>query len=81
MLINHNPNEPSHAALKIIGVLTAVIVLAVAVPVNLGLRWTIDIVPDEAIWVIDGIIAGLCLGFILGKWDASRQLRTPGTDE
>ncbi len=81
MQIDHNPYEPSHKALKIIGVLTAVIVLAVAIPVNLGISWAVDLVPEELIWVIDGVILGLCVGFFLGRWDAIRQFRIPGRAE
>ncbi len=81
MQIDHNPNEPSHAALKIIGLLTAVIVLAVMIPVNLGVRWAVDLVPEELIWIVDGVIFGLCVGFFLGRRDAIRQFRTPGRAE
>lgn len=77
MQIDHNPNEPSHAALKIIGVLTAVIVLAVAIPVNFGVRWVAGLFPAEAV----GAFMVFAAGFFAGRWDAARQFRTPGRDE
>jgi len=81
MQIDHDPNEPSRKALKIIGVLTAVIVLSVMVPVAGGLRWTVDQLPE---WLIGVLFVGfMCFaaGFYSGRWDAKRQFRTPGRDE
>lgn len=81
MQIDHNPNEPSHAALKIIGVLTAVIVLAVLIPVNFGTRWAINMLSETALNIVFGVILGGCAGFFIGRRDAIRQFRTPGRDE
>ena len=81
MQIDHNPNEPSHAALKIIGVLTAVIVLAVSVPIVFGVNWTIRQLPIELVLLLFGAGMGVCAGFFLGRRDAIRQFRTPGSDE
>lgn len=81
MLINHNPNEPSHAALKIIGVLTAVIVLAFAIPVIMGVRWVAELLPAEAVGAFGIAFMVFAAGFFAGRWDAVRQFRTPGRDE
>lgn len=81
MQIDHNPNEPSHAALKIIGVLTAVIVLAVSVPLTFGVNWTMRQLPIELVLLFFGAGMGVCAGFFLGRRDAIRQFRTPGSDE
>jgi len=81
MQIDHNPHEPSRAALKIIGVLTAVIVLAVMVPVTFGMRLSVQQLPE---WLLLPIFVGfMCFaaGFFIGRKDAFRQLRTPGRDE
>lgn len=81
MQIDHNPNEPSHAALKIIGVLTAVIVLAVMIPVTFGVNWTMRQLPTELLTLFFGAGMGAAVGFLLGRRDAIRQFRTPGRDE
>lgn len=81
MQIDHNPHEPSHKALKIIGVLTAVIVLAFAIPVSLGMRWAVNLLSETTLNIVFGIILGGCAGFFLGRRDAFRQFRTPGRDE
>lgn len=81
MQIDHDPNEPSRRALKIIGVLTAVIVLAAMIPISLGMRWSVDQMPE---WLLLPIFVGfMCFaaGFFIGRKDAARQLRTPGRDE
>lgn len=81
MQIDHNPHEPSRAALKIIGVLTTVIVLAVAVPLTFGVNWTMRQLPTELLMLICGVGLGAGAGFLLGRRDAIRQFRTPGRDE
>lgn len=81
MQINHDPNEPSRRALKIIGALTAVIVLVVAVPLIAGVNWTMRQLPTEVLMLLCGIALGVWAGFFLGRRDAVRQLRTPGSEE
>jgi protein-S-isoprenylcysteine O-methyltransferase Ste14 len=79
MQIDHDPREPSHKALKLIAILTAVIVLALAVPVMFGVRWAVDLLPPDLIPPLATLIMGACGGFFIGRWDALRQ-RTPGND-
>ncbi|OWK26298.1 hypothetical protein AJ87_03015 [Rhizobium yanglingense] len=79
--IEHDANEPSRRALKIISVLTAVIVLAVSVPLVFGVNWTMRQLPAELLLLICGIGLGGSAGFFLGRRDAIRQFRTPGRDE
>ena len=81
MHIDHNPYEPSRAALKIIGILTAMIVLAASVPIVLGVNWTMRQLPTELLMLICGVGLGAGAGFLLGRRDAIRQFRTPGRDE
>ncbi len=81
MQIDHDPNEPSRRALKIIGLLTAVIVLAASIPVVFGMKWIVGLMSETALNVLFGIIFGGCVGFFLGRRDAVRQFRTPGKAE
>ncbi len=81
MQIDHDPNEPSRKALKIIGVLTAVIVLAVGVPVTFGIRWAAGLFPAEVVGAFGIATMIFVAGFYSGRWDAKRQFRTPGKDE
>lgn len=81
MQIDHDPHEPSRKALKIIGVLTAVIVLAVAVPLTMGVNWSVRQLPIEFVLLLAGAAIGVWGGFFLGRRDAIRQFRTPGRDE
>ncbi|MGE7367912.1 hypothetical protein ACQKKX_02425 [Neorhizobium sp. NPDC001467] len=79
MQIDHDPHEPSHKALKLIAILTAAIVLALAVPVMFGVRWAVELLPADLIPPLATLVMGLCGGFLIGRWDALRQ-RTPGRD-
>ncbi len=81
MLINHNPNEPSHKALKLIGVLTGVFALAFGIPVIMGIRWVAELLPAEAVGAFGIAFMVFAAGFYAGRWDAVRQFRTPGRDE
>lgn len=79
MQIDHDPREPSHKALKLIAILTAVIVLAMAVPVMFGVRWAVELIPPALMAPLFTLLMGGCAGFFIGRWDALRQ-RTPGND-
>jgi hypothetical protein len=81
MQIDHNPFEPSRRALKVIGVLAAAIVLAVAVPLVAGVNWTVRQVPPGLALLLSGAAVGAWGGFFLGRRDAIRQFRSPGRDE
>jgi hypothetical protein len=81
MQIDHDRNEPSHKALKVIGVLTAVLVLAVAIPLTLGVNWSVRQLPSGLTLLLAGIAVGAGIGFALGRRDAIRQFRTPGKEE
>lgn len=74
MQIDHDPNEPSRRALKMIGVLTAVIVLAAMVPVSMGIRWTASQLPIEVVGGFGLSVLMLGVGFHLGRWDARKAL-------
>ena len=63
----------------LIGIITAVVTLVLAVPVVFSMRWVVDQLPFEAVLLLCGVVAGGCGGFYIGQWDGRRQ-RTPGND-
>lgn len=77
--IDHDPREPNRNVLKLIAVITAVVTLALAVPVVFGVRWSVEQLPKAAILPL--FFGAVCFlgGFYIGQWDGKRQ-RTPGKD-
>ena len=78
--IDHDPREPSRKALKLIAILTVVITLAVMIPVSMGIRWSADQLPREIFVPLFFVIVAFVGGFFFGRWDATRQFRTPNRD-
>ena len=75
MIIDHDPNERPHKVMKLAAVLTVIMTFAVMIPLTMGIRWFFDVIPPEAVFVIDALIFGALAGFFFGRWDATRQFR------
>lgn len=77
MQIDHDPRELSHKALKIIGLVAAVLTIAIAIPVVFGMRWAVDQMPTELTMLFAGAVLAGPVCFFIGRWDALRGQRTP----
>lgn len=77
MQIDHDPREISHKALKIVGVLTVVITIALIIPINMAIRWGVTQLPDLFIGLFGGIVLAGPVCFFIGRWDTLRGQRTP----
>ena len=80
MQIDHDPQELPRKALKVVAAIAILFTIAMVIPVNLGIRWIVEQMPLEAVFLFDGAVAGIGAGFYLGRWDARRQFRTNGNE-
>lgn len=77
MQIDHDPRELSRKALKFVAITTAVVTLLLIIPINMGIRWSVEQIPIEFTLLLTGIGIGGSAGFFIGRWDVLRQSRTP----
>jgi thiamine transporter ThiT len=80
MQIDHDPKELSHKAIKIVALLVVVVTIAIAVPVAMSMSWTMRQLPIPVLALFVGTMGGLSAGFFIGRWDALRGQRTPGSE-
>lgn len=80
MQIDHDPKELSRKAIKFVAVFTAIVTLAIAIPMSMGIRWVVGQMPITLVALIGGLMVGCCIGVFIGRWDALRGQRTPGND-
>lgn len=77
MQIDHDPRELSRKALKFVAITTAVVTLLLIIPINMGIRWSVEQMPIEFTLLLAGAILGGSAGFFIGRWDTLRQSRIP----
>lgn len=80
MHIDHDRNELPRRALKVVAAVAVLLTIAAVIPINFGIRWIVEQLPTEAIFLFDGALAGMGAGYYLGRWDARRQFRTNGRE-
>ncbi|WP_046600864.1 hypothetical protein [Neorhizobium galegae] len=77
MQIDHDPKELSHKAIKIVALLAAALIIAVAIPVVFSTRWVVEQLPTELTMLFAGAVLAGPICFFIGRWDAARNQRTP----
>lgn len=76
MQIDHDKNEPSRRALKIMALISLVITIAIMLVLAFGLRKLVDSLPSDIVSAFVGLVAGLIIGMKLGWWDCERYYST-----